>query len=1158
MTAMGALLPAAGAESSLSWRVFKKDENTWIYYPKGLMLFSTLSRSVKPFPIDPIRSVDTLTDCIEYDGYLWVVANAGLYQIDMATQSVERITLPGDSTVSGKIAQDVDYLWLAAGQTLMRFDKLGREWMHFPLPAEGTERIVGLWADGEEVFWLGKTALYRFTSATEKWNAYPLDKPLGDGVVFYPGMKSFKVIDGTTVSLYQPASFSWRHTSLAVTPRDVFDEDSAIYISDGKGVRKIACETGMTKVLNLPNPGEIRAIATMGDSLVLMTDKRIGKFALEQETMTFLEYDQKVQTEAIQKVVPLSSFFLIVTPEEVSCYDKEVRSWQHVPRAGFQQKRKVFSWNEDECVLRYAPGYQSTISGSVRSGMTFDWEGYDYDTTYHYPGGGVIDTVIDSIPLVNYAGPDFIGNVNVHTSDRNDRIADVFFNNSSRVTAPSKGLYFRGNRDDYLNTLRIGTTSSDLIKSPLLPEVSMEGGTAVLESRARLETRDRKIARLAGGTGYITTKTITRMLPYRADGTYRLTAEAGVDSTDSTGVEDSTALADTVRFVKGSCKVTVDGETLDTTLYNFYVATGKLQFNALAPIDPVSSIVVEYQVQTVPEGDISNVEIIPSHRFGTLHFGSFTLSPKEWISAQVGYTGVDRDTLNSIFNVAVPLEFRNNDKKMMLKFRPEFLYDINSKAKAGGAELQSRLGAKTGLLFNGLLADSTFTSTDTLTRGYGTRRSEYDFTLSHDIKQELPLSYYQHQRFGADGNEDRFAFSAGARFNGYPFLEVTVSRNVFELTGNGGDSARAIDSLFHKKDKVKIRLYETSSTMLEKLTRFYKISYDATHSEYRSRDRGAGEWTQGRLSSMSFSLAPIQRIMLSGEMLYRGGMHIDNMPSSDVRPAMTLQMIDAPPGIDLSVIHSAKFSRFAPQQYSTDTLDRSLSVVLKPGQWFSFLGWFSPRGKVTQNVRCRFSSIHVPFWDIASGIHDRQSASLAREIGVNIYPIEGLLYTNTNEWAKSDGLTSFRTNNRFQYIFDARNTIDAYWNYSESPATSRHDGSLSYDKLWTSWLRTTPLLKTDIKNDATGNTISIGPKLTVNFNVLNFRMLRALSNYHEVEVKWNRHNSVTEPTPDVTYNVGLRVKTAPNIEFQVKNTTFKFIKGEFSDFGNEILLSAYF
>ncbi len=180
-------------------------------------------------------------------------------------------------------------------------------------------------------------------------------------------------------------------------------------------------------------------------------------------------------------------------------------------------------------------------------------------------------------------------------------------------------------------------------------------------------------------------------------------------------------------------------------------------------------------------------------------------------------------------------------------------------------------------------------------------------------------------------------------------------------------------------------------------------------------------------------------------------------------------------------------------------------------------------------------------------------------MGVNIYPVDGFLLSNTNEWTKSgDSMKTFKTLNRLSYVFDARNIIQAYWNYSDLHDMSRHEGSFSFDKLWCSWLRTTPVVKTTIVDDEMGNSISVAPKLMVNLNVLNFGIINALSNLHEVEVRWNRHNGIPSPTPDLNYLFGLRLDFKPNIELQIKNTMVRFKEGKFDDFTSELLFSLYF
>lgn len=1131
----------ATGESTLSWRVFSKNENTWIYHPNGLMLFSTLSRTIKPVTIDAVRKVDTLTDCIEYDDYLWVTTNAGLYQIDMASQSTERIPLPGDADRTGKLAQDIDYLWLATKDTLFRFDKLGREWLTFPLP-QAVDEMTGLWSNGDEVFVLGSRILYRFTTSTEKWNRYPLEKPLSAEAVFYPGANAFKVVDKAEALLYQPASFSWLKTDLGAKPLDIFDKGSELYCTDGSRVRQVNCETGMVKPLNIPNVEGISSITVTGDSLMMVMPKRIAAFAMTQETMNLTEYEKDFTISEIQKILPLQSFLVIITGPTIIIYEKSTKAWQYLPRAGMKQKVKVFSWNEEECALRYGAGYKSVLSGNIEMGMAIESDGYSYDTV-----GSRRDTVdgipqwvpkVDSEPYFTYSLPSAYGNLTLHSTDKNDRVMDLFFDNTSFLTVPKKGIYYRGNRDDYLNTLRVGTTDNDQMASLVLPQVSMEGGSVVLETKRRLEKRDRKVARLAGGTGYISSRTITRQLPYRADGLYRL---------------------DSTKVIPGTFKVMVDGVVLDTTYYNFYIGLpNTLQFNTSSPIDPVSSLTIEYQVQPVPEGGISNVEIVPSHHYGKLHYGTVTLSPTEWISARVGYTGIDRDSLHSIVTAATPLELRSDKTKLMLKATPEFSYDFTNGAQAGGATLQSRFGSRTGLLFNGRFADANFISTDTLTRGIGVLRREYDFTFNHDIRQELPLSYYQHQRFADEGHENRFEFKSGVHYTGFPFLDLTASRTLFEKADDVTD-ANLFDSMFHKKDKLYLRLYETSSPLLQRLTHFKKVAYEIAHSEYRSTTRDNATWNQGRVSKLQLTLMPIQRIIMLGEMLYRGSIEMEGSHTSDVVPRLSVQMIDFPKGVDVTGFYFVNYKRFAQSGMSTDTIGRTLNVVLKPGQWFSPLGWFSPRGQISQNVQTSFSSIHVPVWDILVGARGNRSAEIVKEVGVNIFPTDGMLLTNTNKWTESSRYEGFKfqTINRLQLLFDARNIITATYNFLDDRSNLSHNGMMMYDKTWSSWLRTTPALMLNARTDTTGNVITAGPKLTVNLNINDFSILRMLNNIHELQAGWNRINGDMHSVPDISYLFNLRFKIRPNIEFaNIEQLAFK--EGKYDNFISRINAFVYF
>ncbi|MBN1758202.1 MAG: hypothetical protein JW863_07790 [Chitinispirillaceae bacterium] len=1166
--ASGIVVSLAGATtfaapvSSLQWRVFSRNENTWIYHPNGLMLFSTLTRTIKPVTIDVTRPVDTLFDCVEFEDYLWISSDAGVYQIDMASQSIERISLSEtDSTAVGKIALDADYLWLGTADRLLRFDKLGREWLSFPLP-EAVGRMVGLWSNGDEVYCAGDDKLFRFTSLTEKWNRYPVEKPFGPDAVFYPGGDAFKIIENERVATYQPSTMSWLSISLGTVPVDLVDEDSVVYFCRGTDLMKLSIGNETVQRIDLPAMHGIGALTKVMDTVFVTTGSKIAKGNVRTLSMSFVEYPVSMKVSAIQKIVIPGKFIIVFTTDVVHIYDAVNRVWQEIPRTEMRQSMRHFVWKDDGMTVNYTKGYQSKLTGSIQGIMALQSSGYEYDTIFPADTYTVNDSVVireaivdttDSILVMKLKLPNIYANLNLHTTDPADRVADVFFDNSSTISVPKKGVYFRGNRDDYLNTFRLGTTSNDQSASALLPEVTMEGGSAVLESRQRLKERDRKIVRLAGGTGMVTTRSEWRMLPYRADGTYYLKSKNGTDTTEFSASEETKSAKDTVIIVPGSLEVLVDGDPLDSIYYVFDLETGKLEFRSSAPVDPVSSITVRYQVQTRPEGGMNEVELLPSRYFKRLHYGALTVSPREWISTRVGVNGIeDSGELHPVVDFSVPVEIRNTSPDLMLKMTPQVAYDVKNKAHALNGTLQSRIGGKTGFVLNGMMVDDNFTSTDTLTRGFGATRDEFDVAVTHDITQELPLRYYQHRRDAARGTEERFAFNAGVQYQDYPFLDLSLSRMTIDRNGTAVDTAAdAFDSLFSRKDKLGVRLYEVRSPLLEKVTRFDRVSYDFSHSEYRYQTAGSDEWAFGRITNTFLMFAPIQQVTILNKVRYRGGMNLPGAPNSDVQPIVQIQTVDAPRGIDLYTSYQMKYSRYHDESAVTDSIIRSFEVILKPGLWYAPLGWFSPRAEFTQNINCRFHGEDFRSVDLLTGSRGRESASQTRGVGVNIAPSDAFLFRTMNNWSESDASGKFKSNNDVQYWLNARNYWQGIWNYTGDFRFFQQDGSFVYNRIWTSWLRTIPAVLGSVRKDSTGTKISAGPKLTVNFNVQKFLIIKNLFNSHDLKVLWKRADGSFTGKPDIGYTFNIQLILFPNI--QITNyESIQFFNGGFSSFESRI------
>jgi hypothetical protein len=145
--------------------------------------------------------------------------------------------------------------------------------------------------------------------------------------------------------------------------------------------------------------------------------------------------------------------------------------------------------------------------------------------------------------------------------------------------------------------------------------------------------------------------------------------------------------------------------------------------------------------------------------------------------------------------------------------------------------------------------------------------------------------------------------------------------------------------------------------------------------------------------------------------------------------------------------------------------------------------------------------------------------------------------------------------NKIQYTYNAANILTIDWNYYSTGEA--HHGMLSYEKLWCPWLRTSTEFKGDM-DEIAGSNIKFGPKALMCLNFLNGGFIYSLSNTHDIDVQWKRHNGVTDKTPEISYSLGLRVKFKPNLELQVSNTKFSFSEGKLTSFTNSTIFQALF
>ena len=99
---------------------------------------------------------------------------------------------------------------------------------------------------------------------------------------------------------------------------------------------------------------------------------------------------------------------------------------------------------------------------------------------------------------------------------------------------------------------------------------------------------------------------------------------------------------------------------------------------------------------------------------------------------------------------------------------------------------------------------------------------------------------------------------------------------------------------------------------------------------------------------------------------------------------------------------------------------------------------------------------------------------------------------------------------------------------------------------WNSWLQTIGSVLYSL-NSNDSNTISkLGPKISVTFNKQKFSFIRDIMNNHTLNVAWVTEDGKTDPNPEVTYNLFLKLVVYPNISFYM-NDIIGLKKGKLSN-----------
>jgi hypothetical protein len=1151
---------ASAAPSPLDYKTFVKGSALWISEPAGIMLYRSDTKSVRNIVLCDTVDNDSILDIVENSNALWILAKSGVYQIDYTTTTIEHLPGGKKGTIGGRLTVDDDYAWVSLEDTLWRFDKLGREWFPYPMNA-GAAKLLGIHSNATNVYCVLPSSVKIFSTKDEKWLEFPNKKGIviSEQARFYLDKDVLLLVDGQNLFRYLINSQSWDVVKAPSPIMDLLSQDSVLYYYTSSGIFKYTTATSVTQPQDVPELSRIRSFSLSIDTLYCATNSNVIKYDMRAKSSGIIQSPQNISDFTVLKTILLGSTLITLCPKSIGVFNASAQFWENVPITVSGNKRKRVLWDDDNGLkLNYANGYSSQLTGSLQKNFTIDSLVLGSDSSFLY-----------------FQNQTPIANLTLHSTFTKGRYLDAFFDNSNISQIPKKGLFYRGASTDKVESGRLGTNTVDIDQSKTILTSQYEGANAVFQSERSLATRDRKIIKVHTGVGLIHSKTIYKVIPYSETGIYNIKGSGGesgdFDESDTSKAQTETS---TSEIVPGSRKVFIDGEEIDTSYYNLANATGDLKFNRDDLLDPTSVITVSYQVQTIPDSGIKHVELLPGNHFGNLGYASIVVSPTDWISPHVGYYYLKTDSVHQLMNVSAPAEIRSSKAGLFLKINPEITLDAVAGKKAEALALQSRFGEKLSVFANALITDSGFTTTDNLDRGYGSLKHDADFKIAYDIKKELPLSYYQRDIASENGTERRYEVSLGSHFQGLPFCDLTLSRNevngiridstVYQNTDTSFADTALIDTLDRLKDKFRIRLYETSSPFVESALHISRLKYDVSYTGFSSKMENINETGYGSIFYGNLAVSPINRLTLSINSKFLNNPE-GSQYKSEYHPTITIQTIDAPPGVELSFRNEADFKslsdtalRKAKELGATDTapskalVQRTVGLTLKPGTWTKYLSWISPLATYSQTVSCAFDEADPGFFNVLLAGKNVDKQTYTPGIGANIYPTNDIKFYNKDEWTTADSATKFFMLNDLKWWFGERRMWQTRWQYikdrprfTKGITKDNHDVSSQYNVNWNSWLQTIMggfyQLST---NDSTSIT-QIGPKVAATFNKQKFSFIRDVMNNHTLKIAWITKNGRTEPSAEIIYNIILRLVVYPNISFYM-NDEIAFKKGDFA------------
>ncbi len=1076
---------AISASGVVSPQVFTRGNFVYVVDQKQITFLSMDTRSAHTL----YSSVDSLFDIVSATrsgDMIWTSNGMGaVAAVNMQTGTVEDFSR---GIVSGGGCIDVDrrFVWLASGDTLYRMDLTSREWVKLIVPGRDASEIRGILSFNEQVHIVTSKALHILTTASDDWVTVPHKgftiaagdvRRVGDAVYFTQDRTVYRYDPSRRLFVGATVKERIRAASLGPDNVDVV-AGTRVYTFNTRNY--VLEPTPAIPVLR-----NVNSITRTGEWMICATDMGLVTFTTPFN-LSVAPYPTHVTVDDGAFVFNYSNHTMLYTRGGFVVYSPERKLWSgiRIRNRGNAERNGNYGWNEDGAHVTIADKYAGTPSGTA----TFrDQGGAEYSDTG--------DLVINPpVPLANIT-------LNLRTEDPDGRILDLTVDNAATTLPPQKGFYYKGINGDILSRASFGVQGTGLAQSNVTPGVVTEGVSAVFSGSTSVDNASRSVVAASAGSGYLLSKTEWRTMGYAADGLYRLYREK----------ENKEVVANTV-------KMYVDGIPLPATDFVYNSGTRTVHLLRRDKTNPTSIIQIAFAERTYPvEREV--FEPLPSDNFGQYNFVEGVVSPREWMSARVGFLTVDREgnDLSPIALAGIPVEWRGTGGRSLL-FYPEIAYDNMLGAHSAGVTAGVTAGKAFGS-YGGRWVGRDFTGVDRPTVNYQNINDEHEINIGYDLRNDLRASLYQVHRRTEYNSLSNFELRALYTGDVLPNIEMTASGLLSENNPGTETSDRS------HKESFSLRLSDLAVRRVRETIGIHNIGYDVSWTEYMNNSADRGRVVYGMVN-----VSPISALTFTGTAMYRLN-PANSRERSVINPQLYVDTRNFPRGVDIGAAYSTYVTNLA-ESGSTVGTNEYVVGYFYPGEYAEALNRVA---LYTYCWRWTETSLPVGAQPMKYAIFPNNDLTTAHqtrhEAGLLFFPTDNLLLStlNTRFQDVKSGEINYSTQERAGLWLRNGSKLETGVSVNKSQIRLRLYGDAHYEHRWTNGFMAGvgAFGSRQTEKDSANADIDAGPVLAASVTKELSGYVKSIENSHNLRMTMIRADNL--PVPDIGYSFYFRLIMRPNI-----------------------------